>query len=377
MTTTAPATPLHGVRQPVEGKLDFIWIELTPKCNLTCVHCYADSGPTKPLDEVMSLGAWRDILHEASALGCRSVQFIGGEPTLHPQLTPLIDHCRELGFKHIEVYTNGTVLSPRLKNILTKAGVQLAFSVYSADPAVHDAITGVNGSHKKTLDTIRWARQANLDVRVSFIEMPANAGHYQGTSKVLASVGVSKLGWDQVRGIGRGNELKVSPKPLAELCGRCGNGSLCISSNGEIYPCVFSHTWPVGKASRGLVDALTGTYLKSFRGRLAPVLAQRSDAKKKGPKSPKPQCEPFEPPQCKPKRPVCGPDLPKPGKPGKPEKPAKPACEPFKPPQCKPDRTVCSPDLPPCSPDKPPPPCTPNRPCTPDCVPSACKPQIA
>jgi hypothetical protein len=36
VTAALPATPFHR-----------LWLELTGKCQLACVHCYADSGPDK------------------------------------------------------------------------------------------------------------------------------------------------------------------------------------------------------------------------------------------------------------------------------------------------------------------------------------------
>src|SRR5436305_1338940 len=93
----------------------FLWLEITPKCNLSCVHCYADSGPDEPLTQNMAPRDWIRVLDEAAQLSCRAVQFIGGEPTLHPDLPQLIGHARTLGFKVIEVYTNGTRLTESLK----------------------------------------------------------------------------------------------------------------------------------------------------------------------------------------------------------------------------------------------------------------------
>jgi sulfatase maturation enzyme AslB (radical SAM superfamily) len=41
-------TPMtQTIDAPVLSKpLDFLWLELTNRCNLQCTHCYADSGPT-------------------------------------------------------------------------------------------------------------------------------------------------------------------------------------------------------------------------------------------------------------------------------------------------------------------------------------------
>jgi hypothetical protein len=39
---------------------------------------------------------------------CRNVQFSGGEPTLHPEFPQILRMARDLGFKHIQVATNGS-----------------------------------------------------------------------------------------------------------------------------------------------------------------------------------------------------------------------------------------------------------------------------
>ena len=75
-------------------ELKFLWLELTRKCNLECVHCYTDSSPARDLYETLGADDWKRALREAATLDCRSVQFIGGEPTLHPELPDLIDRFR-------------------------------------------------------------------------------------------------------------------------------------------------------------------------------------------------------------------------------------------------------------------------------------------
>ncbi|WP_428093131.1 radical SAM protein [Candidatus Pollutiaquabacter sp.] len=70
--------------------LDFLWLEITPKCNLTCVHRYADSTPFNPLESKMTFQDWVNVMKESYELGCRKIQFIGGEPTIHPEFLNLV-----------------------------------------------------------------------------------------------------------------------------------------------------------------------------------------------------------------------------------------------------------------------------------------------
>src|SRR5580658_702755 len=84
----------------LEG-LSFLWLELTNKCNLSCAHCYAESGPRPSRKDVLTTNDYRRLLDEAAAIGCRAVQFIGGEPTLHRGLPELIAHARVLGYENV------------------------------------------------------------------------------------------------------------------------------------------------------------------------------------------------------------------------------------------------------------------------------------
>ena len=49
--------------------LDFLWLEITRSCNLTCRHCYAGSAPDLPIVEDMSCEDWRRVVDEAAAMG--------------------------------------------------------------------------------------------------------------------------------------------------------------------------------------------------------------------------------------------------------------------------------------------------------------------
>src|SRR5687767_9735901 len=90
--------------------LDFLWLEITLRCNLRCTHCYAESGPGNALSYGADAADWRKTMTQAFHAGCRQVQFIGGEPTLHPSLAELITDARNLGYEFVEVFTNGTRL---------------------------------------------------------------------------------------------------------------------------------------------------------------------------------------------------------------------------------------------------------------------------
>lgn len=328
-------------------RLDFIWLELTGRCNLECVHCYADSGPERPLSEGMEFEDWIGALDEAAALGCRKVQFIGGEPTLYPGLPRLIEHARGIGYEQVCVYTNGTHFTEALKTVFVAHKVSLAFSVYGASGEVHDQITQRGGSFEKTDRAIRWAVEAGLAVRAGVVEMDANAHDMPRTRRMLDEAGVHAVNVDRLRGLGRGAGERPPQRKLKELCGRCGNGKVCVSVSGEIYPCVFARFAALGQIKDGgLGAAFGGTPLREFREAL---IDSHGVARKTGLRAS--NCSPEEPAgDCNPEKPAgdCNPE--KPAGDCNPEKPAGdcnpeiPAgdCNPEKPSICGPETTASS-----------------------------------
>ncbi|SHF02779.1 4Fe-4S single cluster domain-containing protein [Seinonella peptonophila] len=70
--------------------LRFLWLEITGRCQLECVHCYAESGPNGTHGS-MSVNDWKRVIEDAASLGVSTVQFIGGEPTLHPEFISLLE----------------------------------------------------------------------------------------------------------------------------------------------------------------------------------------------------------------------------------------------------------------------------------------------
>jgi MoaA/NifB/PqqE/SkfB family radical SAM enzyme len=247
--------------------LSFLWLEITGRCNLFCSHCYADSGPRADLHGNMTYGNWTRVIDEAAELGCRSVQFIGGEPTMHPQLDDLVDHANHRGFEFIEVFTNATRLGKELVGCFQRCGVHVATSFYSDDPGVHDHITQGRGSWQRTVSGIETALAAGLPIRVGVIETERNVGHGPHAIEFLKALGVQDLRMDRERGVGRGKlvHLGGEGERYQELCGQCWKGKLCVTSNADIFPCVFARATPLGDVRSGLSPALRTAKLATFR----------------------------------------------------------------------------------------------------------------
>lgn len=128
--------------------LRFVWLGITGRCQLQCAHCYAESGPSGTHGKLRTAD-WLRVIDQAVGLGVKAVQFIGGEPTLHPDLVKLVGHVLNRGLQ-VEVFSNLVQVRPALWELFSTPGVSLATSYYSDDPNQHEKITGRQGSHTKT-----------------------------------------------------------------------------------------------------------------------------------------------------------------------------------------------------------------------------------
>lgn len=248
--------------------LESLWLELTQKCNLTCNHCYADSHPGRELLGEMAVDDWLRVIDDAADLGCAYVQFIGGEPLLHPGIEKFARRANDRGMA-VEVLTNGTVLSARLLNWMSALKVDVSTSIYASCPSPHDAVTGKVGSWQRTIMNIDRMLDQGLRVRAGVIYRDWTGERVDDTIAFLQRKGVA-VGTDRVRGIGRGGPPSSVETYLGELCGACGEERICVTNSGSAYPCIMARRTPLGNVrSDGLQAILAGEALAAFRKDLA------------------------------------------------------------------------------------------------------------
>lgn len=246
--------------------LDFLWLELTNRCNLRCVHCYTDSHPGSGDRDLLTTGAYESLLRQAYELGCRRVQFIGGEPQLHPDLLRLLGTAKETGFEFVEVFSNLTRLREDTLSFAAEAGIHFATSVYSDDPAVHDAVTQVRSSHARTVGNLGRLIERGIATRAAIIRIGQEPAAVERTTAYLHRLGVSAVRAGDVRGFGRGQALLGEPGGWDGLCGHCWAGKLCVAPDGAAYACVMARAWTVGNVLESpLADIVAGAALADVR----------------------------------------------------------------------------------------------------------------
>jgi MoaA/NifB/PqqE/SkfB family radical SAM enzyme len=270
-----------------QAKVAFLELELTRSCPLQCAHCYSDSGPTGS-HGTMTTPQWETVITDAKALGVETVQLIGGEPSFHPDFEHLLRYAIAVGLQ-VEVFTNLFRVKEAWWELFTHPAVSLATSYYSDTAAGHEAVTGRRGSHSRTRTNIAEAVRRRIPLRVGIIDV-LDGQRVAEAEADLRALGVTAIGTDRMRGIGRAATARCD---VAELCGRCGRGKAAISTGGDVWPCVMSRWMRAGNVrEQPLAQILEGATMTEL---VAAIPAPRAG------------CAP-EDGACKPGQELCGPD---------------------------------------------------------------------
>jgi radical SAM protein with 4Fe4S-binding SPASM domain len=191
VSTAAPvgATPVmdglttRTARKRVPISVHF---DLTYRCNERCVHCYLDHDDHGELTTAECIG----VLEEVAEAGALFLTFSGGEIFLRTDFFVILAAARRLHFD-ISLKTNALLITPERAARLRELGVRrIQISVYSGDPAVHDAITKVPGSFARTIAAIPRLVGQGLKVKLACPLMKENLSAYRGVMELAEKLGV-------------------------------------------------------------------------------------------------------------------------------------------------------------------------------------------
>jgi molybdenum cofactor biosynthesis enzyme MoaA len=258
--------------------VEFLWLELTNTCNLQCSHCYSDSSPTSGANDSLTKSDYLNVIRSAADNGCRSIQFIGGEPTVNRSLPDFIDEAAKVGFTFIEVFSNlVSVPTDTIEAMARHRGIMhVATSVYSHEPDTHDQITGKVGSFFATMRNATRIMDLGLPLRAAFVEMEANTGHAEQTIAFLKERGIERISFDKIRNFGRGEHSDEIG--MEGLCGQCAGTTLCVGPDGVVSPCIMSRKWAVGNLhDSDLGSIMNGSVLQARRREIGSAIAEKNN----------------------------------------------------------------------------------------------------
>ena len=179
---------LAGRRVPLSGS-----IELTSRCNLACAHCYINLPASDASARERELGTEEltAVLDEIADEGCLWLLLTGGEPLLRSDFPAVWQHARRKGFL-LTLFTNGTLLSPRLADLLAEwTPFCVEVTLYGATERTYERVTGVPGSYARCRQGIDLLVERGLPLKLKTVAMKLNHREIGEMKALAGSLGVS------------------------------------------------------------------------------------------------------------------------------------------------------------------------------------------
>lgn len=167
-------------------------IELTYKCNLNCIHCFAKNCTNHKTDSVeMTTAEIIDLINDLYNLNVFKLTFTGGELFSRNDSYEIIEYSINKGFL-VDIFSNGTLLSDdAIRDISKLHPRSFQSSIYSHIASRHDEITGEVGSFNKTLHTLRLFASYDVPINIKTIIMHFNQNDYKGLEELSQSIGAT------------------------------------------------------------------------------------------------------------------------------------------------------------------------------------------
>ena len=187
-----------------------VFFHILTKCNLNCRHCYINREQhgenTLPLS---TIEAWLGAFAEKSNIA--NVIFLGGEPTIHPDLSFAIKKAKNIGYNSITVDTNGYLFNDILSKVSPDDVDYFSFSLDGATRKTNNMIRG-KGSYDKCIEGIKKAVSMGFGTSLIYTVSSDNIHELEMMAPLLDDLNIERF-FVQVIGI-RGKPAQINQEKL-------------------------------------------------------------------------------------------------------------------------------------------------------------------
>ncbi|MBU0580305.1 MAG: radical SAM protein, partial [Candidatus Margulisbacteria bacterium] len=183
------------------------WVKITDLCNNSCLFCLDDIHGQYGNYSAQKI---KTLIKKGIKKRAARLVLSGGDPTMHPLLPEFIKYGKAIGYKKIQIITNGRKLAYKeYVNLLKNNGLaEATFSVHGPNANIHDACTRVSGSFVQTIQGIKNALAAGLIVNTDTVISKINYKYLLATIKFLYGLGIREANLMSLVPFGRAWENK-------------------------------------------------------------------------------------------------------------------------------------------------------------------------
>lgn len=196
--------PSHLLQFSSDKKPVVVW-NMTRRCNLKCVHCYAQAETAHGVDPISTKQA-KAMIDDLAAYGAPVMLFSGGEPTIRKDLPELASYATAKGMRAV-ISTNGTLIDRAMAKELKAVGLSYVGVSLDGGEEVHDHFRGVKGAFRRALEGLDYCREEGIKVGLRFTINKRNAMEVAEIFNILRKRNIPRVCFYHLVYSGRGTEL--------------------------------------------------------------------------------------------------------------------------------------------------------------------------
>ena len=151
--------PSHLLQFSKDKRPVVVW-NMTKRCNLKCVHCYAHAQDMHGQDDLTTADG-KKIIDDLAQFGVPVLLFSGGEPLVRKDLPELAAYAVENGMRAV-ISTNGTLITRDTAQTLKEIGLSYVGISIDGLADINDRFRGVPGAFQKAMQGIENCKQAGI-----------------------------------------------------------------------------------------------------------------------------------------------------------------------------------------------------------------------
>jgi 12,18-didecarboxysiroheme deacetylase len=196
--------PSHLLQFSADKRPVVVW-NVTRRCNLKCVHCYAHAEDRMFADE-LTTDQGKVLIDDLAHFGVPVILFSGGEPLVRKDLPELADYAVRKGMRAV-ISTNGTLISAETARILKDIGLSYVGISLDGMEEINDQFRGIRGAFCSALKGIENCQQAGIKVGLRFTINKFNVEEIPHIFDLLEERDIPRVCFYHLVYSGRGSKL--------------------------------------------------------------------------------------------------------------------------------------------------------------------------
>ncbi len=189
----------------MEFSLKWLAFEITPRCNLNCIHCRTNASMN--LRDRLTFDDIKRVIDEISTEFKPVVVLTGGEPLLREDVFEIADLIKERGMR-VGLATNGTLVDERMAERIKKHIDIVSLSLDGSNASVHDDFRKVVGAFGATVEAAKILKRKGVEFIVNSSFTKRNQHDIENTYKLAKSLGATAWYMFMIVPTGRAEELR-------------------------------------------------------------------------------------------------------------------------------------------------------------------------